>query len=43
VKDCTKVIEYDVATKKNVQIGSTKDAVLAMHVSTTKLREIDRN
>ena len=41
VKDCTKIVEFDVLSKKVKWVGTTKDAVLAMQVRTTKLRAVD--
>jgi hypothetical protein len=41
VKDCTKIIEFNLKTKQTRQVGQTKDAVLAMYAQTSKLREVD--
>ena len=41
VKDCKHVMQFDVNTKQTVHIGTTPDAIVAMHISVNKLRTVD--
>jgi hypothetical protein len=41
VKECRSIFEFDVTSKQTRLIGTTNDAVLAMHACVKKLREAD--
>ena len=41
VKNTKDLIRYDMKSKSSVLIGTTKDAVIALHVSSGRLRELD--
>lgn len=41
VKDCKNVVMFDVKSKKSTLVGTTPDAIVALHVSSKKLRSVD--
>ncbi len=41
VKDCKQVMKFDVNSKQTVLVGTTPDAIVAMHVHINKLRTVD--